>query len=117
MSKNLNLRATLALGLIFAFLVNTLGPLPLAQAQIASPVGGEFRLPVPGVMMSLSPEFTPAQLKGIVVHPENPLMFDFIVDRGDKVLSNEEKREEYKRLIKYFLASLAIPDEDQWVTY
>jgi hypothetical protein len=117
MSKNLNLRATLALGLIFAFLVNTLGPLPLAQAQIASPVGGDLSLPVPGEMVNFSPNFTPAVLKGITIHPENPLMFDFIIYRGDKVLSNEEKREEYKRLIKYFLASLAIPDEDQWVTY
>ena len=59
----------------------------------------EFRLPAPGVMVSLSPEFTPAQLKGIVVHPENPLMFDFIVDRGDKVLSQVQKSQEYKKLI------------------
>ena len=38
-------------------------------------------MPKPGVRVGLSPEFTPAQLKGIVVHPENPLMFDFIVER------------------------------------
>ena len=42
-------------------------------------------------------------------------MFDFIIYRGDKLLSNGQKQEEYKKLIKYFLASLAIPDEDQWV--
>lgn len=72
-------------------------------------------LPKPGSMVALSPAFTPAVLKGITVHPENPLMFDFIIYKGDKVLSNEQKQEEYKKLIKYFLASLAIPDEDQWV--
>src|ERR1700691_436951 len=66
-------------------------------------------------MVDLSPDFTPAVLKGITIHPENPLMFDFIIYRGDKILSNGQKQEEYKRLIKYFLASLAIPDEDQWV--
>jgi len=72
-------------------------------------------MPNPGVRVDLSPEFTPAELKGITIHPENPLMFDFIIYKGDKVLSSGQKPEEYKKLIKYFLASLAIPDEDQWV--
>jgi hypothetical protein len=45
------------------------------------------------------------------------LMFDFIIYRGDQILSADQKQEEYKKLIKYFLASLAVPDEDQWVTY
>src|SRR5471030_2240271 len=72
-------------------------------------------MPNPGMRVHLSPDFTPAELKGITIHPENPLMFDFIVHRGDKVLSYAKKKEEYKRLIKYFLASLAVPDEDQWV--
>src|SRR6202142_2081618 len=72
-------------------------------------------LPIPGVRVDLSPEFIPAELKGITIHPENPLMFDFIINRGDKPLSAAEKQEEYKKLVKYFLASLAVPDEDQWV--
>ncbi len=66
-------------------------------------------------MVSLSQEFTPAHLKGITIHPDNALMFDFIVQRGDGHLSDQQKQEEYKKLIKYFLASLAVPDEDQWV--
>ena len=69
----------------------------------------------PGVRVDLSPDFTPAELKGITIHPENPLMFDFIIYKGDKVLSDHQKQGEYKKLIKYFLASLAVPDEDQWV--
>ena len=73
----------IALGLIFAFLVNTFGPLPSAQAQLASPAGGEFLLPAPGVMVHLSPEFNPPILKGIKVHPDNPFRFDFILDQGD----------------------------------
>jgi len=72
-------------------------------------------MPNPGVRVGLSPEFTPAQLKGITIHPENPLIFDFIIYRGDKVFSGAQKQEEYKKLIKYFLASLAVPDQDQWV--
>jgi hypothetical protein len=72
-------------------------------------------MPQPGAMVAISPEYTPAYLKGIVVHPENPLKFDFIIYKGDKALSNLQKREEYTKLTKYFLASLAIPDENQWV--
>jgi len=74
-------------------------------------------MPLPGVMVHLSPEFTPAYLKGITIHPENALNFDFIVFRGDKLLSEDQKKIEYNKLIKYFLASLTIPDDNQWVTY
>ncbi len=72
-------------------------------------------MPAPGTMVNLSPEFTPAYLKGIVIHPKEPLKFDFIIYKGDKPLSDSQKREEYTKLTKYFLASLAIPDDDQWV--
>jgi len=72
-------------------------------------------LPVPGVMVHLSPEFTPAHLVGMVIHPDNALQFDFLVHRGDVPLTDTQKRQEYKKLVKYFLASLTIPDEDQWV--
>ncbi len=73
------------------------------------------RMPAPGMMVHLSPEYTPAYLKGIVIHPEDALKFDFIVYRGDTPLTDAQKRQEYTKLAKYFLASLAIPDDDQWV--
>ncbi len=107
MLKDLELRRNIAIGILFAFLGQGIG-LPQAQAQ-------DFRLPAPGVMVNLSPEFTPAYLKGIVIHPENPLKFDFIIYKGDKPLTYAQKRQEYTKLTKYFLASLAIPDDDQWV--
>ena len=77
MRKYLNLRADIALGLIFAFLFNSFGPLP----QVWAGAGGDFRLPAPGVRVSLSPEFNPPILKGIKVHPDNPFRFDFILDQ------------------------------------
>jgi hypothetical protein len=43
----------------------------------------EFKLPAPGVMVGLSPEFSPAVLKGIKLDPQNPFRFHFFVDRGD----------------------------------
>ena len=53
-----------------------MGPLPQARAD-------DFRLPAPGVMVHLSPEFNPPILKGIKVHADNPFQFDFILDKGD----------------------------------
>jgi 4-aminobutyrate aminotransferase-like enzyme len=72
-------------------------------------------MPAPGMMVPLSPQFSPSFLKGIVVHPEDPFKFDFIIYKGDKHLSETQKKVEYTKLTKYFLASLAIPDENQWV--
>src|ERR1700686_2896745 len=61
-------------------------------AQVVDPMP---RMPAPGIMVHLSPEFTPAYLKGIVIHPENALKFDFIIYKGDKSLTDAQKREEY----------------------
>ncbi len=98
----------LTYSILSAFLVNSFGPTPLVQAQ-------DYRLPMPGVMVRLSPEFNPPILKGIRVHPDNPFRFDFILDKGDGKLSNEALKDESNKLIKYFLASLTIPEKDLWV--
>jgi len=105
---NLNLRKALIIGVLLSFLANSFGPAPMAEAD-------EFRLPAPGVMVRLSPEFAPPILKGIKVHPDNPFRFDFILDKGDAELSNIQLRDESSKLIKYFLASLTIPENDLWV--
>lgn len=72
-------------------------------------------MPAPGARVNLSPEFTPAHLQGITVRPDNALEFDFLIDKGDQDLSKDQKQIEYKKLIKYFLASLTVADKDQWV--
>jgi len=141
MLKNLNSKKVIVIGLVFAFLANSLGPMPFARAD-------EFYLPVPGKMVALSPAYSPAVLKGIKLDPKNPFRFHFFVDTGDsptrghvpegdvspsrlptneplKVKAsqgnnqtqNEELRTEATKLIKYFLASLTIPEKDLWVTY
>ena len=76
-----------------------------------------LNLPAPGVMVNLSPASQPVLIKGLKAHPENPLLFDFILDSGSsglKVRSPEFKAESEK-LIKYFLASLTVKEGDQWV--
>jgi len=108
MRKYLNLRHIICQGLIFAFLLNSLGPIPAVQAQ-------DYTLPAPGVMVSLTPAFNPPILKGIKVHPDNPFRFDFILDRGDSQESSQDLKDESSKLIKYFLATLTIPEKDLWV--
>ncbi len=106
-------------------MTSVIGPLPVAEAD-------EFNLPVPGVMVHLSPPLEPPILKGIKVHADSPFRFDFILDRGDSYSSlvgqnssviasearqsqQEQLKQEATRLIKYFLASLTIPEKDLWV--
>jgi len=75
----------------------------------------DFRLPEPGQMVALSPAFSPAVLKGIKLDPNNPFRFHFFVESGDSNLSQGELKSESSKLIKYFLASLTIPEKDLWV--
>ncbi len=121
MRKHLNSRTNIAQGLVFAFLLNTFSICPI-QAQ-------EFYLPAPGQMMAVSPAFNPVVLKGIKLDPQNPFRFHFFVDTGDEsslgvkrpntlvIASSQQERLkiESSKLIKYFLASLTIPENDLWV--
>ena len=112
----IKLRKNICISVLIAFLVNTLGPLPLASAQeFRGSTSSPFHLPKPGVMVHLSPPLNPAMLKGIKVHTDNPFRFDFILDKGDSDQSNDQIKEESSKLIKYFLASLTIPEKDLWV--
>ncbi len=126
MNLHLRLRRLWAGVLVFAFLGNIL---------VAPPVHAqELILPQPGVRVALSPAFNPPVLKGIKVHPDNPFRFEFILDQGDglgtdansavrpilgqelgSVPKNEALKEEANKLIKYFLASLTVPEKDLWV--
>ena len=83
--------------------------------QSVMPVRAELVLPSPGQMVALSPAFNPPVLKGIKVYPDNPLRFDFILDKGDDKSTDEQIKIDSTRLIKYFLASLTIPEKDLWV--
>src|SRR5882672_1090680 len=94
--------------LFIAFLVQS-SFLPVPQARAADTVLG---LPAPGTMVELSRPYVPVLIKGVTVHPDNPLMFDFLVDTGHSRMQGEELKAEGQKLIKYFLASLTIPEND-----
>ncbi len=74
-----------------------------------------LQLPEPGVMVGPSAAFTPLALKGIIVNPQKPLEFQFIVDTGSVGAASSPNQEEAERLVKYFLAGLTIPEGDLWV--
>ena len=59
--------------------------------------------------------FNPILIKGLKVHPNNPIKFNFIVDSGDSSLQQEVLKQESTKLIKYFLTALTIPEKDLWV--
>ena len=74
-----------------------------------------LQLPAPGVVIPPSLAFEPAVIKGITINPQNPLQFDFLIDQGETKLQDAEQKAEFERLIKYFMASLTIPEKEQWV--
>ena len=74
-----------------------------------------LNLPVPGAMIAPSPAFVPVLLKGITIHPDDPLKFDFIIYSGNTDFTTDEIKVESQRLVKYFLASMTVPKDELWV--
>ncbi len=63
----------------------------------------------------LSPVFAPPLVRGMTIDPKDPFAFKFLMDRGDGALPLPQRTAVYEKLIKYFLASLAVPEDDVWV--
>jgi 6-phosphofructokinase 1 len=76
-------------------------------------------------MVGVSAPFAPLALKGLIVNPQKPLEFQFIVDTGSDVSlrgaqatkqsQQEQLKQQTTQLVKYFLAGLTIPEGDLWV--
>jgi len=67
-------------------------------------------LPLPNKTLAVSAAFTPAILKGMVVHPREPLTFDLVMDTGTARLTGDALRAEAQTAAKYFLAALTVPE-------
>ena len=72
-------------------------------------------LPEPGQMVGRSPAFVPVLVKGLVIHPDKPLNFDFIVDSGNDSAGQVAVKEQSEKIVKYFLAALTVPEKSLWV--
>ncbi|HSV43966.1 MAG TPA: hypothetical protein VLJ10_05365, partial [Candidatus Bathyarchaeia archaeon] len=95
--------------LTVVFTFGVIYPPYIAEAQVMP------MLPLPGTMVIPTNGYMPTMIKGIEVHPENPLEFNFIIDTGDTNLTGQALHDESIRLIKYFLASLTVPADQLWV--
>ncbi len=95
--------------ILLSFVSSVVLPPPYSHAQES------LFLPAPGTMVVASPNFIPAVMKGIKIFPDNPLRFDFIIDTGHSNLAGDALKTESTKLIKYFLATLTIPEDDLWV--
>ncbi len=108
MSKTL--QKALRIFISLTFILSSVSFSKVQAGEIVVPL-----MPKPGTIVNLSPMYNPAFLNGLVIHPDNALEFDFLIRKGDGNLDMPQKNQEYTKLVKYFLASLTIPDEDQWV--
>ena len=103
------MRKCVSLVIVVSFMFTSI--ITPANAQAIS----TLNLPAPGTMVMQSPAFVPILLKGMTVHPENPMKFDFILDSGNTNFPHDKMIKESKRLVKYFLASMTVPKDDLWV--
>jgi len=95
----------------FSFLLSLIVPSGLTQVAPQT----ILNLPSPGTMLPITNGFNPAIIRGMTLHPENPLEFDFIVNRGDNNLEGQELGKQALKMIKYFLAALTVPKDEMWV--
>ncbi|MBF0479490.1 MAG: hypothetical protein HQL26_08405 [Candidatus Omnitrophica bacterium] len=112
-------KRVIAAFLTWAFIMSTVFTgTGYAQLHALSIVEG----PVSSTMLMPTPAFHPAIIKGVNIDPQDPLKFNFIIDKGTdnnpssgRERDPEEFKQESTRLIKYFLASLTVPQDQMWV--
>ncbi len=92
---------------LICFILNSL-LLPPAMAQVAF-------LPKPGMMVDLTPRYSPMMIKGMKLYPDNAFKFDFILDMADDLKDSDEIKAEGRNLASYFLAALTTPEKEMWV--
>ena len=72
-------------------------------------------LPAPGSFVGLSDAYMPAMMTGVNIDPQNPLKFNFVIDKGFSGLEGDAFKTEAGKLVKYFLAALTVPESEMWV--
>ena len=111
----INRKCTIFRNVVSILLIRSL----IISSLMTTPVSAQelLNLPVPGTMLHLSEEFIPVYLRGMTVYPEDPFKMDFIIDSGDADFDKADlaKKQEIERLVKYFLASMTVPQGDLWV--
>jgi len=107
-TKNSYTFRAIAIAVLAAFFATNTAYLQAGYAE-------ELNLPSAGTILSTTGYFSPPIIMGIKVDPQNPLAFDFLIDPGKTLLTDTQKKIEYRQLITYFLASLTTSEKDMWV--
>ena len=87
--------------ILLAYIVNVCS-FSFAQRQEFSPVIALLSSDIP-------------VLKGVRIDSRQPFRFEFFVNQGQREETQEVLKDETRRLVEYFLASLAVPEKDLWV--
>jgi len=95
--------------ILIAFAGTICVPMPPAYAS-----DFELSLPAPGTIINLSPAYAPAHLVGLQIDSQDPFRMDFLISNGQKN-NGIQTKEQYLKMIKYFMASLTVPNNNQWV--
>lgn len=82
-------------------------PAQSGYAQTITPAAGQINTALP--------HFNPIVISGLRVDPKDPFNLSFLMSNGDDTSGRDDRQEEYKKLIKYFMASLITPNKDMWV--
>jgi transcriptional regulator with XRE-family HTH domain len=77
--------------------------------------GISYAMPSAALPVQGAGSFAPVLIQGIRVHAENAMLLDFIVDPGQEKHGGDALRAESSRLVRYFMAALAVPEDDLWV--
>ncbi len=98
----------LILSFVFRLLMDFASPY-LTFAKTSNPFA--FKIP----KFKKYETYFPAMIKGLKLRADDPLSFDVIVDQGDSDLDKEALKEEVNKMVRYFLASITVPEDNQWV--
>jgi len=101
-------RKAVGLGLLICFLANMLLPYTASAQAVSNVMPAALAASATGVAGL-------PYLKGIRLYKDNPFVFDFMISENKGRLSDTAFKQEANKLIKYFLASVTVPENDLWV--
>jgi hypothetical protein len=114
-------RATFSIRALFIFLIALLLSSSLFIYKPTSTTNKAYAsfldyLPSSNKLLSLTSNYNYPLLKGIQFSLNHPFKFTFIIDKEDAYnLDKETLKKHLNRIIKYFLSSLTIKEENLWV--
>ncbi len=98
--------SAILVSLIFAF------PMVIPAGSVR---GAQFPGSRGSLVSSSQPIVSFPFLRGLTFHSEDPFLLDFIVYPGSGVIEENALEAQTNKFIKYFLASLTLPEKNFWV--